>query len=133
MMTNDFQIQLLRFINNLKLPMTARIDFLTHDEDLVIFTLPGGKVDKTFMDGTQEVRLPYQFAIKTRDNEKGNKVLWMINEALSQFNLDIPSSNGSYQFLSMTLSKPFLEGVDEQGFYVYLLQIEAHLEIGGNI
>ena len=58
-MTNaiDFQIQLIRFINQLDLSLVARLDFLTHEEDLVVFTLPGGKIDKMFMDGTQEVRL----------------------------------------------------------------------------
>ena len=134
-MTNaiDFQIQLIRFINQLDLSLVARLDFLTHEEDLVVFTLPGGKIDKMFMDGTQEVRLPYQIAIKTKDNQKGSHTLWTINEALSEFNLDIPSGNGSYRFLNIDLSKPFLEGVDEQGYYVYLLQLEAKLEIGGNI
>ena len=134
-MTNaiDFQIQLIRFINQLDLSLVARLDFLTHEEDLVVFTLPGGKIDKMFMDGTQEVRLPYQIAIKTKDNQKGSHILWTINEALSEFNLDIPSGNGSYRFLNIDLSKPFLEGVDEQGYYVYLLQLEAKLEIGGNI
>lgn len=126
---NDFQLSLVRFINGLGLPLTARLDYLREPEDLVVYPLPGGQVVQRFMDGTQEIKLPFEIAIKSQDQELANALLWTINTALSSFDVDLPSHNHSYVFLGLELTKPFLNAKDEQGYYVYLLDVTGNLEI----
>lgn len=98
MKNNDFMEVLLDFINGLNLPITARLDYLNESEDLVIYALPGGKVEDEDLAGTQTVSLPYEIAIKSQDQALNNVILWQINAALSSFDLDLSSSNGSYTF-----------------------------------
>lgn len=129
MKNNDFMEVLLDFINGLNLPITARLDYLNESEDLVIYALPGGKVEDEDLAGTQTVSLPYEIAIKSQDQALNNVILWQINAALSSFDLDLSSSNGSYTFLSLTVEAPSLNDLDEQGFYVYLLDVTARLEM----
>lgn len=131
-MNNDFQMCLIKYINKLGLPIKARLDYLKEYDDLVVYPLPGGKIIRQFMDGTQEMALPFEVAIKLKDQETANAVLWRINEALSAMDLNIPSANGSYRFIGLDLKKPFLNEKDNQGYYVYLLDLEANLEIGGD-
>ncbi|HHT7795485.1 TPA: minor capsid protein [Streptococcus suis] len=132
MRNNDFAESLLALVNSLGLPIKGRLDYLSENEDLVIYALPGGQVITEDMAGTQTVELPFEIAIKMTSQDKANAILWQINTALSQFDLDIPSQNGSYQFLNLVVAPPSLNELDEQGFYVYLLDLTACLEIERN-
>lgn len=126
---NDFSAVLLNHIKKLNLAIPARLDYLGEHEDLVIYPLPGGKVEAEDMAGTQTVSLPFEIAIKSQDQSLTNATLWLINTSLSQLDLDLPSLNQSYEFLGLEVAKPFLNDLDEQGFYIYQLDITASLEI----
>nr|DAN10246.1 MAG TPA: Minor capsid protein [Caudoviricetes sp.] len=126
---NDFSTVLLNHIKKLNLAILARLDYLGEHEDLVIYPLPGGKVEAEDMAGTQTVSLPFEIAIKSQDQSLTNATLWLINTSLSQLDLDLPSLNQSYEFLGLEVAKPFLNDLDEQGFYIYQLDITASLEI----
>lgn len=131
MNNNDFSEVLRDFINKLDLPLTCTLDYLSEKEGLVIYPLPGGKVEKEYMNGKQDISLVYEVAIKTTDHQKTSSILWAINYALADFNLELPSHNNSYQFRSLEVSQPFLNDRDDQGFYVYMLDITARLETNG--
>ncbi|AME09664.1 capsid protein [Gemella sp. oral taxon 928] len=129
---NDFQEILCDFVNSLNLPLKARLDYFNETEDLVINLISGGKVDKLFMDSTQEISLPFEIAVKSLENQKANSIMWSIHAALSEFDLQLPSLNGSYQFLSLEVGKPAINGRDEQDYFIYTLNIVSKLEIKGD-
>lgn len=129
MQNNDFSTVLLNYIKGLNLAIPARLDYLDETEDLVVYPLPGGKVEKEDLAGTQTVSLPFEIAIKSQDQSLNNAILWQINTALSKLDLDLPSLNHSYEFLSLDVAKPYLNDLDEKGFYVYLLDVTASLEM----
>ena len=126
---NDFSDVLKDFLVGLGLPLTPRLDYLNESEDLVIYALPGGKVEDEDMAGTQILSLPYEIAIKSKDQQKANAILWKINTALSKIGIELPSLNNSYTFLALTVETPSLNDADEQGFYIYLLDLQARLEV----
>ena len=84
------------------------------------------------MAGTQTVRLPFEIVVKSKDQQKANTILWAINYALSAMTVQIDSLNGSYEFLNLDVSKPFINDKDDQGFYIYMLDITATIEIERN-
>lgn len=129
MNNNDFSEVLKGFLVGLGLPLTPRLDYLNEGEDLVIYALPGGKVEDEDMAGTQILSLPYEIAIKSEDQQKANAILWKINTELSKIGFELPSSNNSYTFLALTVETPSLNDADEQGFYIYLLDLQARLEV----
>lgn len=129
MNNNDFSDVLKDFLVGLGLPLTPRLDYLNEGEDLVIYALPGGKVEDEDMAGTQILSLPYEIAIKSKDQQKANAILWKINTELSKIGFELPSSNNSYTFLALTVETPSLNDADEQGFYIYLLDLQARLEV----
>ena len=131
MRNNDFSKVLRDHINTLGLPLPCKLDYLAEREGLVVYPLPGGKVEKEYMNGKQLISLVYEVAIKTTDHEKTSSILWTINHALADFNLELPSKNNSYQFMSLEVSQPFLNDRDEQGFYIYMLDVTAKLETNG--
>ena len=118
---NDFQIVLCNYVNTLNLGLKARIDYFNEKDDLVINLISGGKVDQLFMDGSQEISLPYEIAVKSKDNQRANAIIWTIHSYLSQFGIQLPSQNNSYHFLEMEIAKPSIKGQDEQGFFIYTL------------
>jgi hypothetical protein len=127
----NFQEVLLKHINSFdRLPLKARLDYFKEDEDdLVINAIPGGTIEKEYMDGTREVSLPFEIAVKSKTNKKASDIIWFLNGELSAFDIDLPSTDNSYTFLSLTVEKPGINGRDEQGFFVYTLQLTAKLEI----
>lgn len=129
MNNNDFSDVLKDFLAGLGLPLTPRLGYLNEGEDLVIYALPGGKVEDEDMAGTQILSLPYEIAIKSKDQQKANAILWKINTELSKIGFELPSSNNSYTFLALTVETPSLNDADEQGFYIYLLDLQARLEV----
>ncbi|AFU88675.1 putative minor capsid protein [Streptococcus phage phiNJ2] len=129
----NFQNVLLAHINNIKdLPLKARIDYFEDDkDDLVINALSGGIIDKEYMDGTREVSLPFEIAVKSKTNAVANDIIWLLNGDLSDFDIDLASTDNSYTFLSLTVGKPGINGKDEQGYFVYSMQVTAKLEVAG--
>lgn len=131
MNNNDFSEVLRDFINTLNLSLTCRLDYLAEGEDLVLYPLPGGKILKEYMDGKQDISLIFEVAIKTLDHQRTSSILWAINHALANFNLELPSNNNSYQFRGLEVSQPFLNDRDDQGFYIYMLDVTAEIEVNG--
>lgn len=129
MNNNDFSEVLKDFLAGLGLPLTPRLDYLNEGEDLVIYALPGGKVEDEDMAGTQILSLPYEIAIKSKDQQKVNATLWKINTELSKIGLELPSLNNSYTFLSLKVETPSLNDVNDQDYYIYLLDLQATLEV----
>lgn len=129
MNNNDFSEVLQDFLAGLGLPLTPRQDYLNEGEDLVIYALPGGKVEDEDMAGTQILSLPYEIAIKSKDQQKVNATLWKINTELSKIGLELPSLNNSYTFLSLKVETPSLNDVNDQDYYIYLLDLQARLEV----
>lgn len=126
---NDFAYVLKEYINTLSLPIHCTLDYLDALESLVLYPLPGGKVDNVYMDGSRDVTLIFEFAVKSTDQQKASGCLWEINKALSEFDLVLPSQNGSYLFNNLTITQPSLNEKDGQGYYIYLQDITASLTI----
>lgn len=129
MNNNDFSEVLQYFLAGLGLPLTPRLDYLNEGEDLVIYALPGGKVEDEDMAGTQILSLPFEIAIKSKDQQKVNATLWKINTELSKIGLELPSLNNSYTFLSLKVETPSLNDVNDQDYYIYLLDLQATIEV----
>lgn len=127
----NFQMVLLGYINSLdELPIKARLDYFNDEgDDLVVNAIPGGRIDKEYMDGTREVSLPFEIAVRSKTNQTANDLIWLLNGKLSEFDLDLPSTDNSYTFLSLSVDKPGVNGRDEQGYFIYTLQLTAQLEI----
>lgn len=129
MNNNDFSEVLKDFLAGLGLPLTPRLDYLNEGENLVIYALPGGKVEDEDMAGTQILSLPYEIAIKSKDQQKVNATLWKINTELSKIGLELPSLNNSYTFLSLKVETPSLNDVNDEDYYIYLLDLQATIEV----
>ena len=129
---NDFQVVLCNYVNTLNLGLKARIDYFNEKDDLVINLISGGRVEQLYMDNSQEISLPYEIAVKSKGNQRANAIIWTIHSYLSQFGIQLPSLNNSYQFLEMEIAKPSVSGQDEQGFFIYTLTLTAKLEIKGD-
>ena len=129
---NDFNVVLRDFINTLGLPLACELDFLSELDSLVLYPLPGGKVERVYMDGSRDVSLIFEIAVKVKNQVTASECLWEINKSLSEFDLVLPSQNNSYIFNNLTTTQPSLNERDEQGFYIYLQDITANLTILNN-
>lgn len=130
---NDFLEVLCHHLNTLSLPLIARVDYVDETEDLALYPMPGGAIESEDLAGNQTVALNFGIAVKSQDQQKANAILWEINADLTRFDLNLPSQNQSYEFLGLSvINTPSLNELDEQGYYIYQLEITARLEIERN-
>lgn len=131
---NDFLIRLTEEINNISgLDMQCKIGFLDKSETLSIYPLETSRPTATYMDGSVDIDLILELSIKTKSQEKANNKLWLVNDFLSDWELQIDSKNNSYEFLDIQVTdKPYINGKDEQGDYIYSLGIKASVYIPKN-
>lgn len=129
-MNNDFISRLADKINSIdQLPFEASKGYLNANEGISVYPLPGGRVVLEDMAGNKDVELPFEIAVKSKRQEIANDTLWLINDILSDFNINVPSQNNSYEFSNLEVDKPFLQDMDEQGFFVYMLDVKASIRI----
>lgn len=124
----DFTDRIKDSINSIgELPIKIRKGYLSTDESLVVYPLPGSQVLTEYYDGIKDQQLNYEIAMKSEDGDRIERVLWLISDHLEQLE-DIQSNNKSFEFNSLTItSKPFINNADEQGWFVFLLDFQVKL------
>lgn len=81
------------------------------------------------MDGTKDWAMNYEIAMKSKNHVEVSNALWKIQTVLEQLE-ELPSNDGSYKFEKLTITnKPFINGNDEQGWFVFLLDLQAEITV----
>lgn len=115
-------------INTFNLYSHCTIGLLGASESLSIMAMPGG-AETVFFDGTRDKNYQVQVSAKSKNQMNCFNALTQIYQTLE--NLEkLPSNNGSYDFQEITTqSLPSILEQDEQGYWVYVLSINAKITI----
>lgn len=126
----DFMEQLQEKINDIpQLPVALDLGYLDSDESFVVYPLPGSRVVKKFMDGTTDQQLNFEFAMKSKLQSKIHQTLWLVQTELEQLK-ELESKDGSFEFEELIITnKPFINNADDQGWFVFLLDIQANITV----
>lgn len=130
----DFIERIKDSVNSIdELPVKIRSGYLGTSESLVIYSLPGSTATKEYMDGAKDVNMNYEIAMKSKDGDKLQQVLWLISEHLDKIK-NVISQDDSFTFNKLNItSKPFINQFDEQGWLVFLLDFTANITIEGEL
>ena len=81
------------------------------------------------MDGTKVQQLNYEFAMKSKEQSKINATLWLVQSVLDDLE-GLESNNNSFNFERLSITnKPFINQADDQGWFVFLLDVQAHTTV----
>lgn len=123
----DFNEQLNNAFTTLNLPIPTTIGFLNEQESASFYAMPGGQVSREFMDESKEVKLNYEYAIKSKRGDVANNQLWTVSNYLEQLE-ELASADGSFDFENIIItSKPVQSQPDEQGFYYWVVDFTVTL------
>lgn len=126
----DFLERLAERINQIKgLPVLCEPGYLGTNESLGVYPIPGSRDVNVYMDGTKDVQLNYEIAMKSKIQGRIHSTLWLIQNELENLQ-KLSSKDDSFIFNSITITnKPFINDADEQGWFVFLLNIQANITI----
>lgn len=126
----DFLDRLQDKVNSLPgLPVQLFQGYLGTDESFVVYPLPGGRVVSEYMDGTTDQQLNFEFAMKSKSQKRIHDTLWLVQNELEQLE-ELQSEDGSFEFDELIITnKPFINQIDEQGWFVFLLDIQAKITV----
>lgn len=126
----DFMERLCDKINTSPgLPILCKLGYLGVSESFVLYPLPGSRVTQEYMDGTTDQQLNYEIAFKSKSQNKINDTLWSVQTELEKTRV-IVSGNNSFEFDELIITnKPFINQIDEQGWFVFLLNVQAKITV----
>lgn len=122
----DLAERLCEFVNAIPdLSVPCKLGYLGANESFVMFPLPGSKIVTEYMDGVKEQVVNYEFAMKSLSQSKIHDALWAVQTELETME-ELFSNDGSFEFESISVtSKPFISQLDEQGWFVFLLDVQV--------
>ena len=126
----DFADRLQESINKIPdLPIRCRQGYLGAKESFVFYPLPGSKSVQEYMDGAKDWQLNYEFAMKSESHESIINSLWAIQTELEKLK-ELVSNDNSFKFDEITITnKPFINQIDNQGWFVFLLNVQANITV----
>ncbi|WP_342515492.1 minor capsid protein [Sutcliffiella sp. FSL R7-0096] len=111
------------------LPIPLKTGFLGAEESFVVYPLPGSRTVQEYMDGTKDQQLNYEFAMKSKGHKILNDTLWLVQNELELLT-ELGSHNGSFELEELVVTnKPFINQIDNQGWYIFLLNIQANITV----
>lgn len=109
------------------LPTPCRIGYLGVGESFVVYSLPGSRVTTKYMDGTTDQQLNFEFAMQSKSQAQIHQTLWLVQNGLEGLS-ELKSKDGSFEFDELIITnKPFINQIDDQGWFVFLLDVQAHI------
>ena len=103
--------------------------YLGIGESLVVYPLPGSQITQEYMDGTTDQSLNYEVAMKSKYQSNLHTTLWTIQNKLETLT-ELNSFDDSFQFDEISItSKPFINEADKQGWFVFLLELQAKITV----
>lgn len=126
----DFMERLCRKVNRIPgLPLKCKMGYLDTGESFVVYPLPGSRIIAGYMDGASEQQLNFEFAMKSKRQGKIHSTLWLVQGELERLQ-ELKSGDGSYEFQELIITnKPFINYLDEQGWFVFLLDVQAKITV----
>jgi|SRR5690625_1342727 len=126
----DFMERLQDKVNAMpKIPINCQLGYLGTAESLVLYPLPGSKVVTGYMDGSSDQQLNYEFAMKSKAQGKIHQTLWLVQNELERLK-ELESHDDSFKFEELIITnKPFINQIDDQGWFVFLLDVQANITV----
>ena len=126
----DFIDRLKDRVNDIPgIPVHCRLGYLGTDESFVLYPLPGSRVVQGYMDGTSDQQFNFEFAMKSKFQSKIHETLWVVQNEL-EYLTELESEDDSFKFEELIITnKPFINQNDDQGWFVFLLDVQANITI----
>ncbi|AAU85092.1 minor head protein [Bacillus phage BCASJ1c] len=126
----DFIERLTERVNSIPgLPISCKKGYLGTEESFVVYPLPGSRTVSQYMDGTKDRRLNYEFAMKSKSQRKIDETLWLVQNVLDDLG-ELESADGSFEFEGIDITNtPFINNADNQGWFVFLLDVQAKITV----
>lgn len=126
----DFLDRLQDKVNEIpQLPIELKQGYLDSGESFAIYPIPGSRTVTEYMDGVKEQALNLEIAMQSKSYKKIHDTLWMVQNELENLE-ELESHDGSFEFEDLTITnKPFINQIDDQGWFVFLLDIQANITV----
>jgi len=126
----DFMQRLRDRVNQIpNLPIQCQMGYLGARESFVVYPLPGSRVTSEYMDGTSDQQLNFEFAMKSQEQSRIHPTLWAVQNELEALT-ELQSNDGSFEFENLIITnKPFINQLDDQGWFVFLLDVQANITV----
>ncbi|MGN7311456.1 minor capsid protein [Alkalicoccobacillus gibsonii] len=126
----DFIERLVDKVNeNVPSDIELSTGYLGIEESFVVFPLPGSRTVREYMDGSKDRELNFEFAMRSKDQQKIHETLWSVQTQLDDLLL-LDSMDGTFQFEGIDITNtPFINNADDQGWFVFLLDVQAKITV----
>jgi len=128
---NNFIYQIVKYIKELELDYNVRIGIFDDEESLVIVPVEGSQIIHEYMNGTADIRLPFEIKIKSRNQEEAfTKLSKVMNHMRGIGEFLEQGEDKDHTLLNVVIDQiPTFVGKQDDGYFYYQAKVTVDLSI----
>ena len=122
----DFIYKLADYIKQLELEYPVKIGIFDDEASLLIRPITGSEIIREYMDGTMDIRLPFEISIKSPNQEEAYSVLDTVMNHVRNIGDHLKSQNSYHVLLNTVIDQipTFEEKTDNYFYYTSKLTVD---------
>ena len=122
----DFIYKLADYIKQLELEYPVKIGIFDDEASLLIRPITGSEIIREYMDGTMDIRLPFEISIKSPNQEEAYSVLDTVMNHVRNIGDHLNSQNSYHVLLNTVIDQipTFEENKDNYFYYTSKLTVD---------
>jgi len=128
---NNFIYQIVAYIKELELDYKINIGIFDDEESVVIVPTEGSQIIHEYMNGTADIRLPFEIKIKSRNQEEAfTKLSQVMIHMRGIGNFLEQGEENDHTLLNVVIDQiPTFEGKQDDGYFYYQTKVTVDLSI----
>ena len=124
----NFIYTLVDYIKELEIVSPVRVGIFDDGESLVVIPVEGSEVIHEYMDGTLDIRLPFEIHIKSKNQENAFNVLSEVMNHMRNIGEFLDEKDQNHALLGVAIDQiPFFETSTEDGYFYYKSKVTIDL------
>jgi len=128
---NNFIYKIVEYIKELELEYKINIGIFDDEESLVIVPVEGSQIIHEYMNGTADIRLPFEIKIKSRNQEEAFTKLSQVMAHMRGIGDFLKEGQKTdHTLLNVVIDQiPTFEGKQDDGYFYYNTKVTVDLSI----
>ena len=128
---NNFIYNIVAYIKELELDYKVNIGIFDDEESLIIVPIEGSQIIHEYMNGSADIRLPFEIKIKSKNQEKAFNTLSDVMSHLRNIgDFLAEDEKKDHTLLNVVVDQiPTFVGKEEDGYFYYNAKVTVDLSI----
>ena len=127
----DFMTLLVAHINELELALPVKIGLFDEEDSLLVKPVEGSEVIHTYMNGSLDVRLPFEVGIKSKNQAEAYKTLHQVMAHVKKLGNHLKEKDEAHLLLQLDMDLQPVFKEKTANAFIYSAKLIADIAVAG--